>query len=558
MKLVRFVSVVVLLAAVGLWPGFVGAQPPGQAGTVPPGIIVKPPGESELQVSINVGQAVYREEKEVEAGGYIRFTLNKQAVVYLLLIKSDGEVRLLFPNKFVQANFLLPGTYTFPGRGLLESPFEIPGPEGIAYVQTIATPVSIGLEPQAFTEEFPLLGRAPEAVKTWIERLIAGKQLRPAEWTAAWTHYEVIKKTTPFAEPPTGDLTVTVIDKEKRQPLADAKVSVAGRPGLVWTDVRGEAQVLFLPPGDHQVSVERNGYKPAMKPVRIGSGQQSTESFELDPEPRRAVLKAPAKAFVAEIIRFDARESSGPIILYEWVFDGNCTGDVCTIQKRTRQPFVDHAYDKAGVYKPIVIVVFEDGTTARGELPSPGRITITPRPEVPGAPGSTVLTRTPISPANPTPIVNPITMSLISGGAKFIAANTSYQDHLQHANVVVQAGQQATLFFDYQIEALPDRIGPGSGVEIQSFVLVRFFDSAGQELAQGQAFTVNTKGAAGLCQASGTGGSQRPPVRQWLFCQQPLTVPQNTAVVVIEVGLDIPKNPSGKPVTIAYKNLDLK
>lgn len=563
-RLVRFVLVAVLLGAVGLLllPSQ-AQQQPTQAATVPPGIIVKPPGESELQVGIKVGQAVYGVGQKVEAGEYIRFALNKQAVVYLLLIKSDGEVRLLFPNKFVQANFLLPDAYTFPGPGLLDRPFEIPGPEGIAYVQAIATPVPIGLEPPTFTEDFPLLGGAPELVKAEIEWRIQRLQLRSADWAAAWAQYEVMK-TLPFAQPPTGNLVVKVIDQQTRRALGEAKVSVAGIPGFRYTDETGAAEVPYLAPGRHQVSVSRSGYKTTEKTVTIVDRQTTTEVFELEPLERRAALvvrdaqcdKEKTEAIVGEVLCLDASKSQGPILLYEWSFEGRCWDTICVIERRTREPFVRYAYSEAGPYKSTVIVVFEDGRTELASV----RIRIIPRDVIGPPPGTLETIRKPLNPPNPLPILRPgsIALALISGGLKFILANTSYLQQIQYAEVAMVAGKSATLEFDYFIEALPDKIGSGSGVEIQSFIQVRFFDKEGKELTSKQFFTINTRSPEGLCPASGKGGSERPPVQTWLFCQQALLVPSDMAFVVMELVVDVSGNTSGKDISIQYRNIELK
>jgi len=78
---VRFVSVAVLLGVVGLllWPGQ-AQQATQQAGTVPPGIIVKPPGESDLQSEIGVGPGPYV-AGEVKADFITLLKLTKNAFV---------------------------------------------------------------------------------------------------------------------------------------------------------------------------------------------------------------------------------------------------------------------------------------------------------------------------------------------------------------------------------------------------------------------------------------------------------------------------------------------
>jgi len=564
---VRFVAVLLGVVGLLLWPGQ-AQQATQQAGTVPPGIIVKPPGESDLKVEIRVGPGPYIAGRQVETD-FITLSLNKQAVVYLLLINPEKEitigsvtskvreVRLLFPNREFRGNFLQKGEYKFPGPGLWERPFEIAGPPGTAYMQAIATPISIGLEPEKYEEPFPVLGIAPDLVKQEIERRIQQKGLLPADWATSWTRYEVLRSE-PLSPQPAGNLRVTVMDKQTKLALAEALIYVNGELRGI-TNAAGEAVVSFLPTVRHQVRVTRNGYQPAEATVTIEDRRETLQVFELVPLPPKAALVAkPAEAFAGDEILLDASSSTGPIILYEWVFDNNCSGDVCVIEARTRVPFIKHIYQKAGPYKPKVIVVFEDASTAWETV----NIVIKPRIIIEGEPTSVIVTRPPLTPPPGVPVVNPITLALISGGVEFIAANTSHRQHRQYADISVQPGP-ATLEFNYRIDALPDSVGGRSGVEIQSYVLVQFFSATSDNpLAQNQVFTINTRGPQGLCQASGSGGSQRPPIARgdwdWLSCRLALTVPANTAFVVIKIGLDISRNDSKKTVVIAYKNLELK
>lgn len=572
MRSAKVVAVVgLLIAALGLrlWPSSSGAQQPSPTGTVPPGIIVKSPAESDLQVSVRVGPGPFVAGRQVEKD-FITLSLNKQAVVYLLLINPEKEViigsttfkvrevRLLFPNRDFRGNFLQQGEYKFPGTGLWERPFEIPGPPGTAYVQVIATPVPIGLEPQTFEEPFPLLGIAPNLVKQEIERRIQQKGLLPADWAASWTQYEVLRSA-PLSPQLAGNLRVTILDRQTRQRLTEALIFVDSELRGI-TNAAGEAIVSFLPAGKHKVRVTRNGYEATEAVVTIENQRETSQVFELMPLPPKAALMArPVEAFVGDEILLDASGSTGSIILYEWVFDNNCARDACVIEARTRVPTIRHVYQKAGPYKPKVIVVFEDGSTAWESV----SVVIKPRIVVgEGEPGSAIVKRSPLTPPPGVPVVNPITLALVSGGVEFIVANTSHREHRQFADIAVQPGP-ATLEFNYRIDTLPDRIGGGSNVEIQSYIVVQLFSATSDRpLTEGKVFTINTQSSQGLCQASGGGGSQRPPVARgewdWLSCKLALTVPANTAFVVIKVGLDIPRNASSRMVVIAYKNLELK
>jgi hypothetical protein len=562
---VKFVAVVALLAALGLglWPSFSGAQQPSPTGTVPPGIIVKAPGESDLKVEIRVSPGPYIAGRQVEAD-FITFNLNKQAVVYLLLINPEKEitisgvtskvreVRLLFPNREFRGNFLQKGEYKFPGPGLWERPFEIAGPPGTAYVQVIATPVSIGLEPEIFQEPFPVLNSDPEEVKKDIERRIQQKGLVPADWAATWTQFEVLRNV-PLTPQPTGGLIVQVFDQSTRKPLGGANIFVGGILRERPTDEKGQVTIPNLSPGRHQVMAARYGYKDSTKTVEILQRPDNIVLFELEPLPRRAALTAtppyPVPVLDYQLVTLDASASTGPIILYEWDFQSDGVIDKRTLKGESKVEIVPYGAGlRAGPNKATVIVVFEDATIATESV----LISVVGANGVVGEPGTTVIKGTDGR-------VNPITLEIKEGTVSFVVIHSGYSLARQHGAFQVGRDKQtnkwlpAMLTFWYNFKELPVTTG------VKSFVRLVFFSKYNAGTQKWECVTLDGREDKN-CEGTKDLYLAKLPAKAdtWDLAEFKVQFPEQTLYVVATAELEVSRNTTGKPVKIEYRHIELK
>lgn len=571
-RLGRFVAVTGLLMAalgLGLWPSFSGAQQPSPTGTVPPGIIVKSPAESDLQVGIHVGPGPFIAGRTVERD-FITLSINKQAAIYLLLINPEEEVttggttftvrkvRLLFPNRDFRGNFLQKGAYKFPGPGLWERPFEISGPPGTAYVQVIATPVPIGLELHAFEEPFPALGITPELVKQEIERRIQQKGLLPADWAASWTQYEVLRSEH-LSPQRVGSLLVRVLDKGTGAGLAGAQIFVDRIPRERLTDDDGLVTVPNLSVGQHTVTATRRGYRDATKTVNIEEKPDNIVVFELEPLPRKAALTANPTWVGSPVqpITFDASASTprDSIILYIWDFQSDWRPD-----RFTKEPRVTITPGEAGLATGpnlvTIIIVFEDATidSASVKIYAEGPIL----PMVPGEPGTSVI-------SGERGEVNPITLSIVKGNVAFVVFHSSYHWGRQLGQLQVGKDAQGkwppvTLTFDYNFWALPIRDG------VKSFVRFRFYRF---NITANRWECVKPDGTIepDLTKCDGTRDRYIVPlpaadrVGTWIqdHKHENIRFPDAAICVIVTVELEVPTaSRASEPVKIEYRNIRLR
>lgn len=248
----RLVLLIIIIIVIGLnfSPGF------SQENEVEPkGIIPEPPGSSNLKVEISTDKSRYLPEEEVK----INYELNQAAYLYVFSIESDGEVNLLFPNKYDPDNQLKAGEGQLPGKGYS---FLTGKAEGEEYFQAIASKKELPVFPSppsagSDADPFPILGDNPEKFEKSTSEEIGETADEP--WATAWTDIEVTKRPSRLSVSSTPSNAKIYIDDDF---VGRTPATVDVRPGyrqvklLLGTDLRWSGEVQVKPSQVKKLSPE--------------------------------------------------------------------------------------------------------------------------------------------------------------------------------------------------------------------------------------------------------------------------------------------------------------
>ncbi|MBI1743778.1 PKD domain-containing protein [Candidatus Acetothermia bacterium] len=358
----------------------------GQVGNEgsPPGVIVKNPAESpELAIAVSMRQGAYI--RNATAAEFVHFTLRtlpqQSAFMYLYDVAvKTGEVRLLFPNRAVQKNFLPSGEYAFPEDFMKGFPIEN---DGLHFVQAIATQrpldLSLGLE------QFRLLGTEPEIVRLGIETLIRDQGLTRSQWTADWTRYSVVP-----LKPTSGNevnLIVSVIDSAGNEiPGAQFYLEDLSNNTKVndWTylSIATPPKTLILNTGiRYRLKARADRFKtqldcklqssPGLKqPCDFSLSSSDKVNFLLEPlPPPFAHFKVDNPGCAGTPVQFDASGSvpRSEITKYVWDFGDPTAPPVEVIPP---DPLKTHTYYNVGTYPVKLTVFFKDGQNPDKQVPA--------------------------------------------------------------------------------------------------------------------------------------------------------------------------------------------
>jgi hypothetical protein len=508
------------------------------------------------------------------AANFIRLTLNQSAFVYLYQVAPNGETRLLSPNRSAGNNFLQAGEYAFPEDFMAGFPLGSPG----AYtVQGIATLLPVaGLSPGA--DLFRLLALDPEVVRQGVELLIAQSGLTAAQWTAAWTQYQVLELQ-PTAEGPLPTPVAIKVQDYSGNPIPaeyDPSVHIDNldqqgnvtKPFINWWPLPQSALSYNANVNDapfQLVQARANDYSPypqtecsvahgnqrasllAPCKLEISPGDDLNVTFTLLPAvgPLAWFEFQPLQACAEQAVQFDASPSrpQGQIQNYLWDF-----GDK-TPPKLQQTPTVSHAYTSPGSYTVRLVVTFADSN-------QPQQATRVVSVQTGGTQGCISTLSTEIDPSNdPTqasytrdPTTGAITETVRNGYAS-VPAQVALPPR----------GDVLNLSFNYHIiipfptaeyQAQPPQ------VLVLSYVSVVFLDKNDQPLQPPQLeqilYTID--------------GSAVPPSQGSI--QRRIIVPSVPhdqlhigVLVVTDVhtwGTAAPTNPPGVPVTITYSDFQLE
>lgn len=153
----------------------------GEVPVVPQGIIPVP-AEPGIVVSLVTDKATYAPGDALK----LTFTLNRGAYVYLYNLTSDGKVKLLVPNRFLQNPRFPAGRHPLPTPGWT---LRVTEPEGIEYLQLVASEAPLSFyEAKAFEKDAFLQFANPVAFSTQLQTFLPG-----TTWGAAWTRFRVYR-----------------------------------------------------------------------------------------------------------------------------------------------------------------------------------------------------------------------------------------------------------------------------------------------------------------------------------------------------------------------------
>ncbi|HEY8531074.1 MAG TPA: DUF4384 domain-containing protein [Limnochorda sp.] len=260
LKRVLIAGTLAVCSLLTVWSGGVQAQ---ENELVPLGIIVQPEPRGDLRVRIETDRSRYDLGDEVE----IRYWVNKDAYIYIYNLDAAGRVSLIFPNRFDRNNRVRAGSHKLPGGGYA---FEVRGPEGVEYLQIIAsaTPLTFYGDRALEREAFPDLGAAghlEEKVRAEL-RTVPGNG-----WAVDWTSFRVGRGPAPPSPSRRGWLRVLSTP-------SGAEVRVDG-----FYEGRTPLR-LTLDPGWYRVELRRDGYRAETERVRVRAGEETTLRVALEPE----------------------------------------------------------------------------------------------------------------------------------------------------------------------------------------------------------------------------------------------------------------------------------
>ena len=235
---------------------------PAEAEQLVPQSIIVQPAPSDLRVTIETDRSRYRVGDTVE----IRFWVSEPAFVYIYNQDTRGNVRLIFPNRFDQDNWVRAGEHRLPGSGYR---FRVEGPPGTEYLQILATRTRLrNLDWRNIREAFPLLGNDPLKVKEEVRSFL--DVIPERSWSSAWTRFTV----------------------ERRGPWPPwqrtGTLRVNSEPP--WASVYLDGRYVGLTPlleevdaGGHWVEIRLDGYRTYRRWVYVGAGELTPVFAELEP-----------------------------------------------------------------------------------------------------------------------------------------------------------------------------------------------------------------------------------------------------------------------------------
>ncbi len=230
----------------------------GEVPVVPQGIIPVPV-EPGIVVSLTTDKATYAPGDALK----LTFTLNRDAYVYLYNLTSDGKVKLLVPNRYLQDPRFPAGKHTLPTPGWT---LRVTEPEGTEYLQLVATELPLSFyEAKAFEGDAFLLFADPARFAAQLQTLLVGR------WGTAWTRFRV------------------------HRPRATLGVTTSPRGAAVWvggTYIGTSPVSTVVAPGRIRVRIEKDGYETKSIDLTVVDGEEVTLAVALSPA--RPALWSPA------------------------------------------------------------------------------------------------------------------------------------------------------------------------------------------------------------------------------------------------------------------------
>jgi len=293
------------------------------------GLIVNPPGNTSLEVSVWVDEASYAVGETL----LVHYSTNQAAYIYIWDITPAGDVEPIFPSSQYAGgmdNYVEAGTHDVPVT------FTVAEPIGTEYLQILATTTPI--------DPFAYVTGTPEEFQQNVEVTVLG--LIPVEQRSwAYSSFEIVCAANQ------GTITATSTPD-------GATVTVDG-------SVVGITPTMFcMSSGFHRITFSKSGYQNAEYLVWILGNRSRTITATLTPlasanaAPIADFSYSPSAPAVGEWIQFDASssaDSDGNIVSYAWNFGDGSSGS---------GPYIWHRFSAAGTYTIALTVTDDDGSTA--------------------------------------------------------------------------------------------------------------------------------------------------------------------------------------------------
>ena len=312
-------------------------------------IVPRPPENSGLDVRIWTNKKVYR----VNENARVFFELNKSAYVYILDYTPQGEVNLIYPNRWEGNERRGPGTHSLPSGNYQ---FGVTGPTGTEYLQALATTKKIDIyqfvkhpndpfresgfpevpDPQNLREEIQSGLKAKFGLSFGGEDSKIKFQLTPVEWDTDFYNFDIVSSQ-PTNQPPTASFSYSPTNPSSGERVrfdgsnsydpdgqivrwqwdfdGDGNTDAVGREGYNTYRGTGRTRVqLTVTDNDGATSSTR-------KYIQVGPSNQSPQAdFDYDPR----------NPSVGDAVRFDGRsstDSDGYITSWNWDFNGDGNTD---------------------------------------------------------------------------------------------------------------------------------------------------------------------------------------------------------------------------------------
>ncbi len=221
----------------------------GGGDVVPTGLIPVP-DEPVFGVELAASRSTYAPGELLQ----VKFSLTHDAYVYLYNVTTEGEVKLLAPNRFLQETRFPAGTHTLPTEGWR---MRLTEPEGMEYLQLVATAEPLDFyEAERFAEEPFLEFSDPKAFADQLTELVGER------WGTAWTGFRIY------------------------QPRAMLHVESRPRGAAVWAGGRRLGTTPFMGTvhaGATTVEIRLTGYETVTRRVELGDGDEAHIVVELSP-----------------------------------------------------------------------------------------------------------------------------------------------------------------------------------------------------------------------------------------------------------------------------------
>ncbi|MBS3736684.1 MAG: PKD domain-containing protein [Candidatus Bipolaricaulota bacterium] len=312
-------------------------------------IVPRPPKDSGLDVRIWTNKKVYR----VNENARVFFELNKSAYVYILDYTPQGDVRLIYPNKWEGNQKRSPGTHSLPSGNYQ---LGVTGPTGTEYLQALATTKKIDIYQfvrnpnNPFQQSgFPVVPD-PENLKEEIQSGLKAKfglsiggedskvkfQLTPVEWDTDFYNFDVVSSY-PTNQPPTARFSYSPSNPSSGERVrfdGSASSDPDGRivrwewdfDGNGTTDASGrQGYNTYYGSGRSRIRLtvtDNDGASSSTtKYIQVGPSNRTPQAdFDYDPRNPSA----------GESVRFDGSLSSDPdgrVVSWNWDFNGDGNTD---------------------------------------------------------------------------------------------------------------------------------------------------------------------------------------------------------------------------------------